>query len=181
MRFWAAPTKARPSPWRSRGSIRGTSDSAAGRDAAIPTPWSARTSTNGRAGAAGLDAGEQEDAARDEVGAAAQEEETQPAERVHEPAADDRRGHLDERRHADDQADLRVRHIGPRERERERRRVAVEAGLDQEQRDREADDVHEGLWCSARTAARAQGDAVDARASDHRTGRRASIRARIGV
>ena len=95
-----------------------------------------------------LDAREQEDAAREDVGDAPGEQEPEAAEGVDEPAADDRRRHLDEGGDPHDQADLRVRHVGLGEGEGQRGGIAVEAGLDEEQRGRKADDVHVGSGCS---------------------------------
>ena len=90
--------------------------------------------------AAGLDARQEEQAAREEVRDPARGEQPQPAEGVHEAAADDRGRDLDEGRRPDDETDRGVRDGGSGEGQRERGRVPVEARLDEEQRDGEADD-----------------------------------------
>ena len=145
VRFCPAPTSDSPKPWRSGGSIRGTRDSAAGSVHAIPIPWSARATTNGRSDAPGLDARQQQDPARDEVGEAAEVEQADAAEGVDEAAAHDRGGDLDEGRHADDEPDGRVRDAAAGECERQRGGEAVEPGLDQEHGQRQAEDVQRGL------------------------------------
>ncbi len=53
VRLWALPTNASPNPRRDAATRRGTSDSAAGRDAAIPIPWKIRATTNGHDGPPG--------------------------------------------------------------------------------------------------------------------------------
>ena len=53
VRFWAAPTIARPDPSRIGSTMPGTSERAAGSATAIPTPWSARATTKGSSDPAG--------------------------------------------------------------------------------------------------------------------------------
>ena len=67
VRSWAVSMKASPSPRRVAATNRGTSDSAAGRIAAMPIPWKTRASEEGPDRTARLDPRQRQDHAAGDV------------------------------------------------------------------------------------------------------------------
>ena len=138
VRLWALPTKASPNPRRAGSTSRGTSESAAGRMAAMPIPWKIRPRGTEptvrparRPGATGSRSRPCRPAPRREPAHA-----TDP---IDDDARDERGRDLDQCRGPDDQSDLWIRYPGARQRDRQRRRERVEAGLHGEEGDGESE------------------------------------------
>ncbi len=150
MRLWALPTNASPKPRRAAAdqARHERQGGRQGRRDADPLEQPRDEERPQRA--VGLDARQEQDQAADQVGETGPRERSDAADAIDDDAGDERGRDLDERRRPDDEADLRIRDAGPGERDRQRRGEPVEAGLDGEQGEGEAE--HAAIIGEARPA-----------------------------